>query len=364
MNITILFSDDSTLIFANRIRDILKSKNNNASINLAWYLPENALSYRQLKQLLPAGPNFCISKDEVDSFLEHEGCDAIITSRVYAPIRAKLSSPEYRYRSGRPCIISFLGGLDLSPKRGFKNRIFCDGVYLIPKSALDQYRREISNDSFSWQDVQFGHPSFLLPKKQPSSRLDSQKSIYFFAQALSPSTKAGRLHLLKLMAAVAHNNPERKVFIKLRHLPNENKKHLHKEKHSYQDLYNELKHKPENLLVSNATMEQALDDASLGITCTSTAAIDLVSAGVPCMIYLDYIDYFLDPLNEPMRCFFRDSNLICSLEEIINLQYSKPNQRWMEQTLCGPEITEQIFETIVAFKRRVPQIKSFSDYYN
>lgn len=87
-----------------------------------------------------------------------------------------------------------------------------------------------------WQEVSFGHPSFLLPETLSPQELAKRRDINFFTQALSPSNRRRRMHMLQAMAAIARANPERTVWIKLRHLPHEDKQHLHLEKHSYPDL--------------------------------------------------------------------------------------------------------------------------------
>lgn len=49
------FTDDSTLIFACRMRNLMRSHPAAPPIEMAWMSDDNALSYRQMAQLLPEG---------------------------------------------------------------------------------------------------------------------------------------------------------------------------------------------------------------------------------------------------------------------------------------------------------------------
>ncbi|HCQ57671.1 MAG TPA: hypothetical protein DIU10_07185 [Sulfitobacter sp.] len=354
--IVILFSDDSTLIFARRMREVLQAAELDCAVEMAWFTDESALSYRQITQLLPQGPDRVLDGKKLVSLMRDATVRAIFTSRIYRGMQQPLNSPAARWSGNRPCILSFLGGLDFFPAQGFARRGNCDGVYMFPRSAIDDYTQQVGQHTQGWQEIGFGHPSVMRPDGPPADLAD-RRDIYFFTQALSPSTLRGRLHMLRVMAAIAKANPERRVFIKLRHLPSENRQHLHLEKYDYPGLMAQLGPLPPNLLLTDITMEEALETAALGITCTSTAAMDLLRAGLPCMVYLDFVDAYRDPLVPPMRKMFQGSGVITSTEDLLNLKPGALNPQWLEDMFCPDDLGARVLETLDRFHARDFQIR-------
>src|SRR6056297_416050 len=350
--ILLLFSDDSTLIFAARMRALLQKADAPSEIVMGAYLPETALSDRQLRQFLPDGRYEILDKPALTEALMAGHYDAIVTSRVYGHLNTLLSKALNRQKAGRARVIAFLGGLDFFPHRGMRNRRNCDAVYLFPRSTCDRFRktevRPATQEVPAWPHVGFGHPAFLRPQKTPVATLPEKGDIYFFTQALSPSTARGRMHMLKVMAAIARRNPDRTVWIKLRHLPNENTRHLHRERHDYPSLAERLPDLPANVKLTACTMDQAMRNAALGVTCTSTAAIDLLREGVATIIHLDYLDRALDPLVAPMQRLFNDSNLIKPLDDLLNLRFSSPDTDWLSRMFCPPDLGADVLRVIEA----------------
>ena len=357
--VVVLFSDDSTLIFAQRMRDALRVADPDCGVEMVWFTDETALSYRQISQLLPEGPDRIVTGKGLVELMKNENISAILTSRVYRAMIGRLNNPAVRWAGNRPCIVSFLGGLDFFPEQGFMRRRNCDGVYLFPHSALEAYAQTTAQTDGGWQDVGFGHPSVVMPEGPPED-LDTRRDIFFFTQALSPSTKRARLHVLRMMVAIARANPDRNIYIKLRHLPDENRAHLHLERHDYPGLMTGLAAQlgplPANLLLTDITMEEALETAALGITCTSTAAMDVLRAGLPCMVYLDFVDAYRDALVEPMRGLFEGSNLITSTQDVLRLNHHTPDPAWMEGVFCPRDLGARVLDTVARFHDRAFQI--------
>lgn len=346
------FCDDSTLIFALRMRDVLLENAPMSRITLGYYLPEQALSPRQFERLLPDGDFITIDKGSLLQVAENGQYDAILTSRVYRPLANALKTPAFKNRRHRAQVISFLGGLDFFPERGYANRIPCDGVFLFPRSEIKTFTeyaatQAATNSHLSVPLVGFGHPTFLEPSGKAPANLNDRKDIYYFAQAISPLTRRGRQHVLEAMVALAEANPDRTVWIKLRHLPDENTRHLHREKHDYPTLLQTcFPDAPGNLRFTACTMDDALKDAAIGITCTSTAAIDLIRDGLPTMVYLDYVDNYMDPLAPAMRRIFKDSGLITTLEDLLHLRTQPPEPAWVEQLFCPRDLGEKVIAMV------------------
>ncbi|NIZ13202.1 DUF6716 putative glycosyltransferase [Phaeobacter sp. HF9A] len=359
--VLLLFSDDSTLFFALRMRDCLRDADPDLKIEMGWVVAENALSYRQMAQLLPEGPDLALhGKTAFEKLFGACSHKAVLTSRVYAPLGAQLRRTIMHVSAERPCVIAFLGGLDFFPQDGYFRRRNCDGVFLFPQSELATFEEQAKNwPDRMWQEVGFGHPAFVTPEQLTPEELAGRKDIYFFTQALSPSTRRGRMHMLKAMAAMARANPDHTIWIKLRHLPDENRQHLHLEKHDYPALLADLPAAPVNLKLTACTMDEALETAALGITCTSTAAIDVVRAGIPCMVHLDFVDTYLDPLVAPMRKLFKSSGLITSLEDMLHMRAQAPNPSWIEDMFCPRDLGERALRMVELFQHRPFQVLSF-----
>ncbi|MCG7630338.1 hypothetical protein MHM88_21255 [Epibacterium sp. MM17-32] len=359
--VLLLFSDDSTLFFARRMRACLQASNPDQKVEMGWVVAENALSYRQMAQLLPEGPDLALhGKSAFEDLFLAQSHKAILTSRVYNALGGQLRRTVMHVTADRPCVIAFLGGLDFFPENGYYHRRHCDGVFLFPHSELQVFEQQASTwPNRMWQEVGFGHPAFLTPEPLPANALETRRDIYFFTQALSPSTRRGRMHMLQAMAALARANPDHTVWVKLRHLPDENQQHLHLEKHDYPSLMAALPNRPDNLKITACTMDEALSTAALGITCTSTAAIDVVRSGVPCMVHLDFVDSYLDPLVAPMRKLWSESGLITSLEDMLHRRTQPPNPQWVEHMFCPRDLGTRVLEVVKKFKDRPFQAPYF-----
>lgn len=344
------FVDDSTLFFVQRMRDLLAGRGH--ELITGWVTNDSDLSYRQLTAVLPNGPDVLLHTDAFRQATPLAEFDAIVTSRMFAALRDMIRMPHVRYGADRPAVIAFQGGLEFDPERGFGNRHAADAVFVVPQGDIDRYRKHSETADTGPQYLGFGHPTFLTPGDPPADLAD-RRDVYFFAQAISPPTKRARLHLLRMLAAIAHADPDRTVWLKLRHLPHENTGHLHREEYPYPSLMKEMGDLPANLKLTADPMDAVLDRAAVGITCTSTAAVDLVRAGVPALVYLDYVESYLDPLVPPMRRLFGKSGLVADTAQVLRLQTSAPDPAWTGTLFCpATRLAEQVEEAIAAFRAR------------
>lgn len=159
----------------------------------------------------------------------------------------------------------------------------------------------------------------------------------------------GRQHIVDLLVTLAETYPEREVYIKLRHLPSENNGHVHREMFPYSDLL--PLNTPSNLKVLAGSMQESISLAGIAITCTSTAAVETISAGIPTCIYTKYVDYLLDPLSASMARLFQDSGLVADLTDLLELKVNTPNRRWLDANFRGPELFDEMIEAIKNFHR-------------
>lgn len=348
------FIDDSTLFFAIRMRDLLRPLD--CQIDLAWLTDKTALSQRQLAENLPEGPDLVITNPAFKTPRNFDGYDAIVTSRIYGPLRDMMKRVPVKMSADRPVVVSFQGGLDFTPLKGFANRETADAVFIVPASDIPKFHEFAKSQNFGWQHVEFGHPSFIRPATLQRDST-SARDIYFFAQAISPISLKARRHIVDVLCVLAKRNPDRDVYIKLRHLPGENKGHLHLEKYNYPDLLRKyFPSAPPNLKVTACTMDEALERSFIGITCTSTAAIDLVRAGVPTQVYLDYVENYMDPLHPPMRQLFESSNLIASLTEVMEGVTRTPDQAWLEDMFCPDDLGNKVLSAINSVRQNAMRV--------
>lgn len=327
MRLLVPFSDDSTLFFARKLRDLCKQHAPDIAVDLAAYIPELDLSERQIDDLLPSGPDLILDGPALSRMASQNGYTAIVTSRIYRRLNDLLHIPTYRKYRHRPVIIGFLGGLEFFPHNAIANRQACDAVFVTPQDFPFDENIGLDCPARPGQ-IAFGHPHFLLGQK----RLELGNNIYFFAQAISPKTRRSRMHIVETLAAMARRYRDRDVVVKLRHSEQENQAHLHIERHDYASLIDTLgPNRPDNLRTRVCTMGEAILDAGYGITCTSTAVFDLIAHQLPIAIYLDYLDYSLDPLNGPMRDYFAQSALIQPLSGVLNLEWTACDVSWRER---------------------------------
>lgn len=340
MKILLPFFDDTTLIFAARMKRLLSPRGH--TVSLAAVEP-HYVSERQLTAHLPGRHDLTVVTESLNENTVAP-FDAVITAKAPKSITDLIKKPSYRFSQKRPAFIAFQPGLEFTPRRGMRNRRHFDAVFLYSAPHRDIF---LSTYNKPGQHVSFGHPYFMTPK---AADLTNRRNVYFFAQAISPSTMAARRFIVDILVTLATRHPDRDVFLKLRHLPGENSDHVHKEQFPYPDILNEFANIPANLKLTACTMQEALDDAAIAITCTSTAVLDAISAGVPAMIYLDYVENYRDIYSELMRREFSDSGLIADIPQIMDLRHSPPHPEWMRQHFRGDDLMDEIESAISTFR--------------
>nr|WP_319486584.1 DUF6716 putative glycosyltransferase [uncultured Cohaesibacter sp.] len=337
MKIAIPFYDDSTLFFASKMKALLKDTEAHCITHYVVNGRHSGVSDRQMKIYLPDGPDYILDATTEISAKFYADYSAALFCRVPREYQPLLKNKAYMKSKDRPLFVAFQPGLEFTPEKGFKNRQEFDVIYMNSREQIKQFeKKRRSGQYFSW-----GHPFFMLPDTYNPS---SKAAVYFFAQSVSPNSYNARLHVLETMRAIAIAHPERKVVIKLRHLSDENQHHVNVEEFSYTELSENLKDIPANLEFSACSMEAALSDAAYAITCTSTAAMDAICAGVPTMIYLDYVENYKDSMVESMQQLFDRSGLIAPLGSILRLEAKKPNNSWLQNHFRSVDFVEELVE--------------------
>lgn len=346
MNILLPFTDDSSLIFARAVGDELEARNVKTTYALVIERVNvgSKVSDRQMNLYLPKGPDIILEPSDLVSEGLLMSFEAVIMCRLLQPVNQAVNGFRMGHYRRRGCFVAFWAGLDFFPHKGVFNRRNYDLVFLLREG----HRQYVPEEATSFY-TGVGHPYFILadpPKMDPTG------PVLFAAQAISPLTLAGRVHMINLMVATALANPDREIVVKLRHKSDENRHHAHKEVFSYEDLAHEMYPRlPQNLLFSYSSMAEALEGAGGCIACTSTAVIDSLAAGVPSLIYLSYPGAHDDPLCEPMRQEFHESGLIGTDAQVLSLEFSKPNHAWMNDRFSRSGLYEEMLLQIVNYHR-------------
>ncbi|WP_333834459.1 DUF6716 putative glycosyltransferase [Rubrimonas sp.] len=352
LKVALPFQDDSSLFFAAKVAAALSERGH---IGLTTQILERGakaskVSSRQIAAMLGSGgPDLDLPETD---FMKPEflrSFDAVVTCKATALQRRTMANSAFRNRAERPVFVAFLPGLEFTPEKGMENRRSFDVVFLNTPGDLAAFQTaRIGEGPFH---ADWGHPYFLTPRTWREPKPDAP--IYFFTQAIAPQTLNGRLHMLQVLAAMALIHPRRRIVLKLRHLPDENAQHAHRERFSYPWLHNRMmRNPPPNLEFADGAMDEVLAEAGVAITCTSTAAMDAVSAGVPTMLYLDYVENYADYTVEPMRTMFKGSGLIRPLPALLDLDALPPDPDWLARHFRGEELYDSLIDAIVRWQGR------------
>lgn len=111
-------------------------------------------------------------------------------------------------------------------------------------------------------------------------------TVTFAVQPTVPGSRQARAVMLDKIQRHAIQHPEREILIKLRNQPGEAV--THRERHSYQALFDELVEPPKNIKVVYGDMGEVLDRTDLLVTVSSTAAMESIHRGIPTAILTDY----------------------------------------------------------------------------
>lgn len=146
--------------------------------------------------------------------------------------------------------------------------------------------------------------------------------LVFAAQAIVPRERCDRLRVAQILIDAARADPTRRVVVKLRGRPGEHE--THREFDSYPELLAEIGGVPPNLVVSYASMRDALRSAEGLVTVSSTAAIEAAAGGVP-VIALDEFGVSSELIN----VVFVGSGLLGSAADVAARRFRPPEAAWL-----------------------------------
>lgn len=343
MKLLLPFFDDSSLIFAAHMKSSLSKRGIDAVVA---QMANADLTRRQIAIHLALGPDLLISED---FFVGNDvlAFDAVVLCKIPPSVRKLLSNRSYKLSRKRPAYVAFQPGIEFFPEVGRRGRLDFDIVFLSSHDQMVAYKAYMRTSEP--QHISFGHPYFMTPA--PVHENKSNK-IYFFAQAVSPVTLSSRVFMVEVLETLALRHPDREFIIKLRHMPDENMSHVHKEEFSYPWIVEKyFPNIPSNFGFSSCTTRQALYDAEMAVACTSTALMEAISRGVPALAYIDYVENYKDRCAVAFRRDFSGSGLIVALSELMDLKFSKLDRQWMRLYFRGDDLYEELRTAVARFRR-------------
>lgn len=151
--------------------------------------------------------------------------------------------------------------------------------------------------------------------------------IVFAAQAMVPAARRDRQWMLQRLVETAVAHPDLTVVVKVRARDGEPQTHV--EQFPYEDLLVELVESgvrlPRNLVVESGAMARHLRRAVGLATISSTAVLEAVAAGVPCLAIDDF-----GVGDRQINTVLVGSGLLGSTDRLVAAQFRHPAPEWLD----------------------------------
>ena len=109
---------------------------------------------------------------------------------------------------------------------------------------------------------------------------------------------------------------------------------------------------PSNISFSAEPLEQVYKKADYCITCSSTAGIETAFNDIPTVFYLDYPDSSKEPMTEASIKNFKESGLISTYSEILDLKSNKLNEQWASDFISDNSSVIGILDKILEIQKK------------
>jgi hypothetical protein len=222
-------------------------------------------------------------------------------------------------RPDRPVVVSGLPGLSYP--------VFGLGLRL--RRGVDLYvlhsRREVRAFTEIARQMEVPHRFELatLPFAGPSGSDQPRDRVVFAAQAKVPARKRQRIWLLEQLAETARRHPQWTVVVKVRGVGDEPQ--THDELYPYDVLIGEVADRPANLVLESGSMREHLGRAAALVSVSSTALLEAIAAGVPCLALTDFgVDA------QQINTVFLDSAVLGASDELVTGQFHSPKAEWLD----------------------------------
>jgi hypothetical protein len=236
----------------------------------------------------------------------------------------------------RPVVVSGLAGISipvLSP--GLRLRAGVDVFVVQSRRELREFAHAVAatggGHRFELATIPFlatapGHAS-SAPARSRAERDPVRDRIVFAAQAIVPASRADRVWMLRRLVETARAHPDLLVVIKVRARGGEPQTHV--EQFPYDGLIDDLidagEPIPSNLAIEDGSMAWHLGRAVGLATISSTALLEAVAAGVPCLA-LD--DFGIGP--RQINLVLVGSGLLAPADRLVAGDFRTPAPEWLE----------------------------------
>lgn len=232
----------------------------------------------------------------------------------------------------RPVLVSGLPGISVPVLTGgTQHRAAADVFILHSKREIREYTaysaaRALPANYFlaTLPFLEQGVPDVADP---PEIDQRLRPDLVFAAQAKVPASRGDRLRLLRGLVAAAVARPDIRVVIKVRAIADE--RQTHPEADSYDALLDVLRADgeqiPENLVVESGPMAEQLRTAHALVSVSSTALLEAVAAGVPCLVLDDF-----GVTGSMINTVFEGSGLFGSLADVAAGRFRTPKAEWLD----------------------------------
>jgi hypothetical protein len=221
----------------------------------------------------------------------------------------------------RPVVVSGLAGISipvLAP--GLRYRRCADLFVLQSRRELREFAAVDQRHRFELTTIPYldvGRPDHEPPRDR----------IVFAAQAMVPASRRDRLWMLQRLVETAEANPHLTVVVKVRARGGEPQTHV--EQFPYEDLLAELADAgtrvPSNLVVESGAMSRHLRRAVGLATISSTALLEAVAQGVPCLAIDDF-----GVGERQINTVLVGSGLLGSTDRLVAGAFRHPAPEWLD----------------------------------
>jgi hypothetical protein len=227
----------------------------------------------------------------------------------------------------RPVMVSGLAGISipvLTP--GLRYRRCADVFVLQSRRELREFAAVDDGHRFELTTI-----PYLEVREPDTSEPDDggvvRDRIVFAAQAMVPASRRDRQWMLGRLVETARAHPHLTVVVKVR--AREGEPQTHVEQFSYEDLMRQLVEAggslPRNLVVESGAMAWHLRRAVGLATISSTAILEAVALGVPCLAIDDF-----GVGHRQINTVLVGSGLLGSTDRLVAADFRHPAPEWLE----------------------------------
>lgn len=223
---------------------------------------------------------------------------------------------------GRPVVVSGLAGLSipvLTP--GLRYRRCADVFVLHSHREVREFAAVDSHHRFELTTIPY------LDRAHVDADQPVRDRIVFAAQAMVPASRRDRLWMLERLVETAWAHPHLTVVVKVRARDGEPQTHV--EEFSYEGLVADLAEAgtrlPPNLVIEGGAMGDHLRRAVGLATISSTALLEAVAQGVPCLAIDDF-----GVGHRQINTVLVGSGLLGSTDRLVAADFRHPAPEWLD----------------------------------